>query len=79
MTAIDARTFSTKVLIVVAAGALLLGLLAGGAVGAVFLGGGEAPDQKPVTGQPQERGEGPDSAQLDEDAFAPEGEVGADQ
>jgi hypothetical protein len=64
-----------KVLIVVAAGVVLLGLLVGG--GAAFLGGEEPPEKKPATGQPPVPGEGP--GQVDEDAFAPEGEIGVDQ
>jgi hypothetical protein len=78
----DARTFGKKVLIVVAIGALLLGLLLGGAIGALVVGGDqgtEAPVRKPATGQPVEPAEGPDSAQLGEDAFAPEGEIGAEE
>jgi flagellar basal body-associated protein FliL len=71
-----ARVFSRKVLIVVA---LVLALLVGGAVGALVLGDDETPAKKPTTGQPPEPRDGPDPAQLDDDAFAPVGEVGADQ
>ncbi|MFD7073994.1 hypothetical protein ACFU7D_02090 [Nocardioides sp. NPDC057577] len=78
-TPVDARAYSQRVLIIVAAGALLLGLLLGGAIGAIAFGGDEAPEQKPSTGLPPEPGEGPGSTRLDEDAFAPEGEVGVDQ
>jgi len=76
---VAARTFSQKVLIIVAVGALLLGLLLGGAIGAIAIGGEDAPEKKPTTGHPQESREGPGSAELDEDAFAPEGEVGAEE
>ncbi|MER7610051.1 hypothetical protein [Nocardioides sp. NPDC127503] len=78
---VAARTFSQKVLIIVAATALLLGLLLGGAIGALAIGGEDAPEKKPTTGQPQESREGPGSgsAELDEDAFAPEGEIGAEE
>ncbi|OIJ27076.1 hypothetical protein [Nocardioides luteus] len=74
----EARVVSRKVLIVVVV-ALVLALLVGGAVGALVLGGDEAPAKKPTTGQPPAPRDGPDPAQLDDDAFAPEGEVGADQ
>lgn len=76
---VDTRAFSREVLILVATGALLLGLLLGVGIGAIAFGGDEAPAQQPATGQPPEPGEGPGSAQLDEDAFAPEGEIGTDQ
>ncbi|MER7556925.1 hypothetical protein ABTZ46_08285 [Nocardioides sp. NPDC126508] len=70
------RVVSRKVLIVVA---LVLALLVGGTVGALVLDGDDAPEKKPTTGQPPVPRDGPDPAQLDDDAFAPEGEVGADQ
>ncbi|NYI81083.1 hypothetical protein [Nocardioides panzhihuensis] len=67
---------SRKILVIAVVGALLLGLV--GAIGAAVLGGEETPAKRPTSEQPATPREGPAVTELHEDAFAPQGEVGAD-
>lgn len=68
---------SRELLVVVAAGVVLL-VLVGGVLGAVVLGGDDAPVKEPAQELPAAPREGPAVAEVDEDAFAPVGEVGSD-
>ncbi|GGR63659.1 hypothetical protein J2S40_004801 [Nocardioides luteus] len=71
------RKLVAVVAAVVAAGVVLLALV-GGVLGAVVLGGDDAPVKEPAQELPAVPREGPAVAEVDEDAFAPVGEVGAD-